>query len=221
MRINHFILLGLSAALVGCAKNPHSDIDPVCRTRTPIDNKAKADILIIGDSISIGYTPTVQAELREYEVLHNPCNAKSTRNGLKHIDRWMSLRDRYELITFNHGIWDISFGVSAEQYAENLRILVGVMRHKTDKLIFVTTTHLPSGSSLTIQEPGVEDRYNQAAIAVMNELGVPVFDLNSISDAIPELHSEGADGADVHWNDKGSRIFGEALTEAIRGELAQ
>ena len=50
----------------------------------------KPKILIIGDSISIGYTPFVQQALADIaEVFHNPGNAQHTGTGLGSIDSWI------------------------------------------------------------------------------------------------------------------------------------
>lgn len=54
----------------------------------------KPRILIIGDSISIGYTPFVREGLvNEAGVFHNPGNAQHTGIGLKKIEEWIGEND--------------------------------------------------------------------------------------------------------------------------------
>lgn len=56
-------------------------------------------ILIIGDSISIGYTPFVQQDLADKAVvLHNPGNAQHTGTGLAKIDEWIGA-EKWDLLT--------------------------------------------------------------------------------------------------------------------------
>ena len=61
----------------------------------------KPRILIIGDSISIGYTPYVKEHFEgQATVLHNPGNAGDTGRGLKNIRE--SLGDcNWDVIFFN------------------------------------------------------------------------------------------------------------------------
>ena len=56
---------------------------------------AKADpnlpnVLIIGDSISIGYTGAVSSKLAgKANVIHNPSNAEGTKLGLEKLKEWL------------------------------------------------------------------------------------------------------------------------------------
>lgn len=72
-------------------------------------SKKKQKVLIVGDSISIGYTPFVKESLKEVaEVVHNPGNAKHTGNGLKHIEDWIG-DEQWDIIHFNWGLWDLCY----------------------------------------------------------------------------------------------------------------
>ncbi len=60
----------------------------------------KKKILIIGDSISIGYTPFVEQALADVaEVVHNKGNAEHTGTGLKNISEWLGNED-WDIIQF-------------------------------------------------------------------------------------------------------------------------
>jgi len=61
----------------------------------------KPQILIIGDSISIGYTPFVQENLQDIAaVFHNPGNAQHTGTGLEKIEAWIG-DEEWDIIQFN------------------------------------------------------------------------------------------------------------------------
>src|SRR5689334_20865727 len=61
-------------------------------------------VLLIGDSISIGYTVTVRRELAgKANVLRIPENGADTANGLKKIDEWLG-QSKWDVIHFNWGL---------------------------------------------------------------------------------------------------------------------
>lgn len=69
----------------------------------------KPKVLIIGDSISIGYTPFVQKALEgKAEVFRNPGNAQHTGKGLVKLEKWIG-EEKWEVIHFNWGLWDLCY----------------------------------------------------------------------------------------------------------------
>jgi lysophospholipase L1-like esterase len=84
----------------------------------------RPNVLLIGDSISIGYTPFVQELLngkarvfRPMKEDGSPENCAGTTNGIKNIDRWIKSADpglalpengiKWDVIHFNFGLHDI------------------------------------------------------------------------------------------------------------------
>ena len=66
-------------------------------------------VLIIGDSISIGYTPHVTQMLKGKAVVkHHRGNAGHTGMGLKNLDKWIG-DTRWDIIHFNWGLWDLCY----------------------------------------------------------------------------------------------------------------
>ena len=70
-------------------------------------------VLLIGDSISMGYTPYVKQELKGLANVYRPVfengnseNCKGTTNGLQQIDRWIGSR-QWDIIHFNFGLHDL------------------------------------------------------------------------------------------------------------------
>ena len=96
MKIYTSVLLIIGIALPSlCTGAVRSDKDP--------------RILIIGDSISIGFTPFVMEMFQgRAEVFHNPGNAQHTRTGLEMIELWLGDED-WDLIHFNWGLWDLCY----------------------------------------------------------------------------------------------------------------
>ena len=191
-------------------------------------------ILIIGDSISLGYTPFVQEILQgKAEVFHNPGNAQHTGTGLEKIAEWLG-DGKWDVIHFNWGLWDLCYrnpevknvgnrdkvnGTlthTLEQYEQNLRGLVEIMRSTGALLIWCSTTPVPEGEAGRFK--GDELKYNRAAARIMEENGIPINDLHSLALLrIPEIQS--AEG-NVHFTREGSRYLAEGvaafLMEAYR-----
>ena len=64
-------------------------------------------VLIIGDSISIGYFKPLQKRLKDVAIVsHNQGNAQHTANGLKMLNEWLG-DTHWDVIHFNHGLHDL------------------------------------------------------------------------------------------------------------------
>lgn len=79
------------------------------------DHVAKPRVLILGDSISIGYTPHLRTLLEAEAVVVRPTdsrgrpeNCAGTAHALRHLDRWLALGGgRFDVIHFNFGLHDM------------------------------------------------------------------------------------------------------------------
>jgi hypothetical protein len=112
-------------------------------------------VLLIGDSISIGYTLQVRELLKGKANVHRiPVNGGATEVGLANMTEWLG-DGRWDVIHFNFGLHDAKhmsateFRASREQYAENLQKLVTQMKATHAKLIFATTTPVPKDGKLS------------------------------------------------------------------------
>lgn len=190
--------------------------------------------LIIGDSISIGYTPFVKEQLsNKVAIFHNPGNAQHTGTGLAKIEDWITTED-WDLIQFNWGLWDLCYRhpdskfygnrdkekgtitFSVEEYASNLDSLVSILKAQTTaKLIFVTTTYVPENEVGRFKED--VEKYNQAAKAVMQKHGILVNDLYDASLKIHKKFGKGSD--DVHYSKKGYEKLGRLVSRFLKKEL--
>ncbi|SMG49391.1 SGNH/GDSL hydrolase family protein [Arenibacter troitsensis] len=191
-------------------------------------------ILIIGDSISIGYFSKVKEEMANKAiVMHNPGNAQHTGTGLEKIKDWIGKED-WDIIQFNWGLWDLCYRhpdadaygnrdkikgtitYDPQTYRQNLEELVSILKASTSaKLIFVTTTYVP------VNEAGrfTEDvpKYNAIAKAVMKKNGVIINDIYKKSIAIH--HKNGVGDNDVHYNKEGYKELGELIVPVLNKTL--
>lgn len=206
------------ALLTGCgAGSP--DLCPTGDMLGASDDLSKEDVLIIGDSISIGYTPTVQRELQQFEVLHNRCNARNSTNGVALVDQWLAQRPHFKLVTFNHGIWDHTTGwtTTKAEYLQNLETIARKLQLHADHVVFFTTTSIPV--NIPAMDHASVDDWNTDATLLMQSLGITVYDLNATSKTIPHLHIDAAAGTDVHFLPAGYEVLGQSVTSAIKAEL--
>lgn len=193
----------------------------------------KKKVLIIGDSISIGYTPYVQKHLEnEALVVHNKGNAQHTGTGLRLLKEWLGAT-HWDVIHFNWGLWDLCYRnpqskkhgkrdktngtitYTVEQYAANLDTLVSTLKGTGATLIFATTTVVPPNEAGRFE--GDEIKYNKAALAVMKKYHVAVNDLHAFSIDVHKKHGKG-DG-DVHYTEKGYKQLAKPVIDAIQKAL--
>ena len=186
-------------------------------------------VLIIGDSISMGYTWEVRKLLAgKANVQHPDVNCGPTELGVKHVKQWIGEK-HWDVIYFNFGLHDLKYlddkgeyvtpdkgkqVASIEQYQANLRRIATILQSTDAKLIFATTTPVPSGSGGRVQ--GDEIRYNTAAIQVMREMQVEVDDLWSLVN--PSLASL-QQPHNVHFTAEGYRILGSEVANGIEHDL--
>lgn len=188
-----------------------------------------ANVLVIGDSISIGYTPYAQQILGNRAVItHNTGNAQDSTNGLAHLDAWIG-NGKWDVISFNFGIWDMGkpqpmypnqghegpVAVSLALYESNLEAIITKLQRTNAKLVWQTITVIPDGEPN--RYAGDEDPYNAVAVRVMKKHGIAVNDLHALTKAFPaELFRE---PNDVHYNDAGYRKIAESVAASIGKQL--
>jgi hypothetical protein len=74
----------------------------------PID-KSLSNVLILGDSISIGYTRQVREGLKgKANVIRPNANCGDTRHGLAQIETWLG-DGKWQVIHFNWGLHDLCY----------------------------------------------------------------------------------------------------------------
>lgn len=179
-------------------------------------------VLLIGDSISVGYTLPVRRRLEgRANVLRILENGGPTSNGVAKIDRWLG-DARWDVIHFNFGLHDLKIQpdgtrqVSLEQYAANLRQILERLQQTGAKLIWATTTPVPEGRVSPPREPADVPRYNAVAARLMTEFGVPTDDLYGL--VWPRL-AELQMPVNVHFRPEGYEALGEQVASHVAAAL--
>ncbi|MGB1931296.1 MAG: sialate O-acetylesterase [Mariniblastus sp.] len=203
--------------------------------------KQKARVLLLGDSISIGYTPTVQRLLANDAVVIRPMqnekkpeNCAGTDNGIANIDRWLKIDGgNWDVIHFNFGLHDLKhvdaetgknsniatdpLQTNPEEYQRQLTEIVGKLKKTNARLILCTTTPVPAGAR-PLREETSPPIYNEIAMKIARENGIEVNDLYSFSlDRLKEIQRP----ANVHFSAEGSQVLGKEVAKAITQALAK
>jgi len=185
-------------------------------------------VLLIGDSISIGYTiPTRKLLEGKVNVHRIPTNGGHTAKGLQQIDAWLG-EGKWDVIHFNWGLHDLKFlegkqQVPVEQYETNLNELVARMKKTGAKLIWCSTTPVPGPApDGTTVQPLRKDSdvvaYNEAARRIMDANGVAIDDVYAF--ALPRL-KEIQRPMNVHFSPEGSADLAGQVADSILKALGQ
>lgn len=182
-------------------------------------------VLLIGDSVSMGYTLPVRTLLKDQANLHRiPQNGGATSVGLDRLTHWIG-EGKWDVIHFNFGLHDAKLlpeGIhhaDPDQYEQNLRAIVKQLRATGAKLIWATTTPVPDGGILSpVRRFGDIGAYNAVAKKVMAENGVATDDLGgAIQPEVARLQNP----HDVHFSKEGSQFLAERVAASITAELAK
>jgi acyl-CoA thioesterase-1 len=179
-------------------------------------------VLLIGDSISIGYTLPVRERLAGKANVHRiPENGGPTPNGLARLDVWLG-DQRWDVIHFNWGLHDLKLmgngqrQVPLPEYERNLWQLVQRLKQTGTRLVWASTTPVPEGKLGTPRRPQDVPAYNEAARKVMEQHGIPINDLYAF--ALPQLSKIQIPG-NVHFTREGSVTLARPVAEAILASL--
>ncbi|KAJ7392500.1 hypothetical protein OS493_012169 [Desmophyllum pertusum] len=184
-----FCLSFIFYAFLMASVSPVSAIDSVipvgriCKPGPPLKaSPGKMNCLVIGDSISIGYTPWVAKMLGDgYQVQHAPWDqryggALDSKHGLQclriFLQTVMLEPTEYDVIIFNFGLHDVNCcGNWPEEYtapvdyAENLNAITSILLSTGAKLGYVLTTPVPYNVTLNNRVK----QYNSIAGHVMKQ----------------------------------------------------
>ena len=181
-----------------------------------------AQVLVIGDSISIGYTPAVTTLLAgKADVKHHAGNAAHTNNGVAKLDEWLGT-EKWKVITFNFGLHDLKImenglhQVGVTEYEKNLDAIAARLRKTGARLLYVTTTPVPEAIVSPQRNPGDVFLFNEAALRVMTKHKIQVVDLYGF--AKPRL-TEIQRKANVHFTKEGSAALADVVAKAIEEQL--
>jgi hypothetical protein len=233
------VVLGLSALCLSSTSLADEFTTPK-QDRKGITESAKVqaglpNVLILGDSISIGYTRQVRKGLEgKANVFRPKANCGDTPRGLAQIDKWLGDK-KWDVIHFNWGLWDLCYrnpqskaqgkrdkkngtlSTPLPEYEKNLEKLVTRLKKTGAILIWASTTVVPEGE--VGRFVGDDAKYNTAAARVMKKHGVAINDLHALSAGFAaEIFTK---PGDVHYTPKGSAKLAEQVVASISQVLVK
>ncbi|WP_339749480.1 SGNH/GDSL hydrolase family protein [uncultured Rubinisphaera sp.] len=166
-------------------------------------------VLLIGDSVSRGYTQSVRKALAGKANVHRaPANCGPTSLGLKKIDVWLGNGD-WDVIHFNFGIHDRN--TSVDDYSKRLEQLVNRLKNTKAKLIWASTTPIPDDKTKNQKAISIVER-NEAAARIMEQNAVATDDLfSAVTPHLKQMQNPN----DVHFNAEGYEFLGQQVAESI------
>lgn len=184
-------------------------------------------VLLLGDSIRMGYCHIVKDDLRERAEVYYPTeNCRYTQHTYVELANWMDSQPAdhaIDVIHWNNGHWDISHWDGSPEplnsiplYCEMLeRIYRRLIAYcPKAKIVFALTTPMnPAGTIGKNPRSNQEIQcYNQAAAELMQRLGVPVNDLyQHMKDCSESFYID-----HVHYTEDGYRRLAERVGAVIR-----
>ena len=172
-------------------------------------------VLLIGDSVSRGYTQAVRKELAGKANVHRaPANCGPTASGIKNIEVWLG-DGKWDVIHFNFGIHDRNTPVA--DYTSRLDQLITRMRKTGAKLIWASTTPIPDTPDGKQTAASIVEK-NKVAADVMAKQGIVIDDLFA---AITPHLSTMQNPNDVHFNGQGYDFLGQTVAKAIASALTK
>lgn len=188
-------------------------------SRQSVDSNSTSKLLVIGDSISIGYAPYLVGST------HNPGNANNSTYGLAHLDAWLGTTN-WEVITFNFGIHDMcpqlfctseatdptssDAVVSETDYEANLHLIAQRLKQTNAKIYFVSTSYMDAtiASVWYVRQP----IYRNIALQVMAEENIEVIDILALTQNNPQYYLPN----DIHFTPEGYMAIATQIDETLK-----
>ncbi|MEP4077306.1 SGNH/GDSL hydrolase family protein [Haloferula sp.] len=202
----------------------------------PKDDPNLPNVLLIGDSISIGYTIDVRKLLAgKADVFRIPSNGKFAAHGVQNLDKWLEMKPgNWDVIHFNWGLWDLCYRhpkaktqgkrdkvngtitATPEQYEKSMEQVVARMKQTDATLIWCATTPVPEFEAGRKVEDAIT--YNQIAAAIMKKNGIRINDLYAYAlTGLPDIQKK---KGDVHFTPEGSAFLAKKVALEISSALA-
>lgn len=238
-RISCFALVSLLACAALQAQQPRPRAFPLEGWEYTPDTKLP-NVLIIGDSIAMGYTLPVRALLKgQANVFHPmrpdgklPVNCFSTAVALTELPKWLG-STKWSVIQFNWGQHDICYRnpesknpgqrdkehgkieVPLADYRANLEKLVAMLEKTGARLIWASTTRVVKNDLGRFEEDAV--KYNAAAQEILARHQIPTDDLYALSLTFPPELALGP--GNPHFMPEGYARLGKQAADSISSAL--
>ncbi len=188
-------------------------------------------VLLLGDSIRMGYDDYVKEELKEFEVFYDPeDNGRFSDYTIWMFNFYNNTYGPFDVVHFNCGYWDMHIEcpnnereVPIEDYTYNLKRLIRYIKSTGAIPIFATTTPIydtpeKDGEFVKIDYKNAwVNEYNDAALKIMKEENVLVDDLYSLLLDESKRYYKCQDS--LHLTDEGYRKCAKEVARVIRSIL--
>ena len=186
-------------------------------------------VVLVGDSIRLGYAPLVAKRLEGKAEVISPAGAGDSAWLLKNLDAFV-LREKPALVHFNVGLHDLRLDkktkthqVELDLYEKNLETIVARLKKESSAtLIFATTT--PIDDERHAKRGGFDRfekdvrRYNAAALKVLAKQQVVAHDLHFLVTHAGASKLLAGDG--THYTAAGKQRQADAVVDCVLRHLA-
>ena len=181
-------------------------------------------VVLVGDSIRMGYAPFVAKLLDGRAVVVSPKpNGEDSGNVLRNLDEWV-IKESPDVVHLNAGLHDLklkdkTYQVPLAEYEKNLRTILERI-HKETKATIIFATSTPILDTLHAQRKAGFDRfeadvqkYNNAAVSIMKRAGVPINDLHKLVEDGGKGKLMLGDG--THYTEQGYEMLAAVVADSI------
>lgn len=188
-------------------------------------------ILLVGDSIRIGYDKYVQkAFADEAQVYYPDTNCRFAAYVLRHLPDWKNATDcgdDVDVVYWNAGLWDNLVVVDGqcqtpievyEYYIDRICKSIKILFPKA-KMIFATSTTVIEAVDPKLRKRTNEStrQYNAAAAKIVESHGGQVDDLFALTENIPEsYHSDPTH----YYTPEGTELLAGHVVETLENALS-
>lgn len=193
-----------------------------------MNTPAKPRVVLIGDSIRMGYQPIVARMLDDIaEVIGPDANCQTSAKILENLDPWV-ITHQPAVVHLNCGLHDLkrekeqsAHQVEPDAYTQNLEtIFTRIAEQTSARLIWATTTpvHDANHAKREFNRANADvDQYNRAAAQVAEAHGLPINDLNALVHEHGMTTLQRDDG--VHYTPAGYEHLARQVAATIRPVL--
>ncbi|QDV48185.1 SGNH/GDSL hydrolase family protein [Gimesia fumaroli] len=230
-RLNKYVRLQTASLMLLCL----TSIGQAQEKQTTKSDPNLPRVLIIGDSISIGYTkPTIELLQGVANVERVKANCGDTNRGKHNLKRWLGKTD-WDVIHFNWGLHDLCYrhpdskvqghrdkvngtiSVPLNEYEKNLESLVQQLEKTGATLVWATTTPVPEGEAGRVV--GDDLKYNRVAEKIMKRHGIRINDLHKLASGFDASLWTGP--GNVHFKKTGSAKLAKQVAQEIKAALKE
>ena len=215
------LAIGLSCGLLLTAAAEAQKPNPALQPIEDVEGLPR--VLLIGDSISMGYTIPVRERLKDKANVHRPkTNCGPTTRGVEQIDDWLG-EQKWDVIHVNFGLHDLKgmedrpHQVSPEDYEQNLRTIFEKLKATGAKIIWCATTPVPDAELSPPRTNADVIAYNAIGAKVAKDFEFEIDDLYSYT--LPHLEAWQLP-KNVHFKPDGYQKLADQVAKVIADALA-